>query len=499
MNTSGFKKQILHGVQSFPQNGLVSVITPVFNNAPTLKEFHARLKLVLESLGVKYELIFVNDASSDLSLEVIQQIIAEDCGSLFILLPRRSGQQQAILAGLKKSQGNIVVVMDADLQDPPEALTKMLSAFRGSTAAVFAGRRGQYESAARLISSNIFKRLLHFLCGVPVDAGVFVAMKRPLVEYILSIKTRFPFLVTMIGCARMPMISIPVERNIRTCGKSSYSTWKRLLLAIQGILCVFACKRLYNAKESPYYKEMIKGHNLQQKKYFESRTKTTMIPSDSPYIKRHIEELLAFAQIKENECLLEIGSGMGRYTLGLAKRGLKVEALDFSSVLLERLRTYNNGKYPIIFHCEDIMKKTSYLEGRFDVVFGFFTLHHIKDLDVAFTVMASYLKPGGRIVFLEPNAYNLLYYLQILITPGMTWRGDRGVFLMRPSLIFQAMQKASLYDFKLKRFGFFPPFIANMQWGREVEFILERMAILKVALPFQLFMAKKLGKEDIKH
>ncbi len=164
---------------------------------------------------------------------------------------------------------------------------------------------------------------------------------------------------------------------------------------------------------------------------------------------------------------------MGRYTLSLARRSLQVEAVDLSPVLLDALRGLDpEGR--ITLHCLDIIDHPANMAGRFDAVLGFFTLHHIHDLQRTFTAVARVLRPGGRVVFLEPNPRNPLYYVQILITPGMSWRGERGILRMRPGILMEAMEGAGLRRLSMKRFGFFPPFLANLPGGGRVERALER-------------------------
>jgi SAM-dependent methyltransferase len=105
--------------------------------------------------------------------------------------------------------------------------------------------------------------------------------------------------------------------------------------------------------------------------------------------------------------------------------------------------------------------------------------------------VARLLKPGGRVVFLEPNPYNPLYYVQIAMTPGMTWRGDRGILKMRRRVIFDALREAGFGHAELERFGFFPPFLADREMGARLEPPLERLSVLRGLLPFQLFRAER--------
>jgi 2-polyprenyl-3-methyl-5-hydroxy-6-metoxy-1,4-benzoquinol methylase len=233
----------------------------------------------------------------------------------------------------------------------------------------------------------------------------------------------------------------------------------------------------------------LQSHNDQQIAYFERTLKRTMVPNETPYVRRQVSELIRFAELRPGQRVLEVGCGMGRYTLPLARRGINVEGLDIAPGLLEKLHAYA-GDTTIPLHCMDVIDCSTAMQHTFDAVIGFFTLHHLHDMDISFQAMARLLKPGGRIAFLEPNAYNPLYYLQIALTPRMTWQGDRGVKDMRRGLVFRAVRRAGLTNCKLERFGFFPPFLANRSTGARVERVLESIPLWRPLLPFQLFGAQ---------
>ena len=239
-------------------------------------------------------------------------------------------------------------------------------------------------------------------------------------------------------------------------------------------------------------RQRLEEHNLRQKHYFQRKVKRSMLPKDTPYLWRHVGEVMRFAGVAPGERVLEVGCGMGRYTLILAQRGVRVEGLDLSGVLLDRLREFDGGQYNIPLYCADVLHAPEELDGQFDVVVGFFTLHHLHSLPACFEAMTRLVKPGGRVVFLEPNPYNILYYIQMLITPGMTWQGDGGMIRMRRNPIFRAMQGAGLGRFVMARFGFFPPFLANRPWGARLEAVLERVPVWRSFLPFQLFRGERL-------
>jgi SAM-dependent methyltransferase len=231
----------------------------------------------------------------------------------------------------------------------------------------------------------------------------------------------------------------------------------------------------------------VQRHNERQRRYFEENEKARMRPTGSPYLSRQVERLARYAGLARGERVLEVGCGMGRYTFLLADRGLQVEGLDLSPVLLERLRAFAGGDYDIPLHVADVAAPPPELEGRFDAVVGFFALHHMHDLGPCLEGAARILRPGGRLAFLEPNPLNPLYYVQIAVTPGMTWAGDGGIVRMRPRPVLADLEAAGLRAWPAERFGFFPPLLANIHGAGRVEAAVERFAPLRPLRPFQLF------------
>ncbi|MGH3041668.1 MAG: glycosyltransferase, partial [Gaiellaceae bacterium] len=176
--------------------------------------------------------------------EAAAELAAVDARVRVVSLPQNVGQHAAALVGLARAQGGWTVVMDGDLQDPPEAVPALVAAGReADVPVVFAGRRGRYESRGRLLTSRLHKRTLALLAGVPADAGIFVALERPVVDELLTMRTRRrPSLVAMIGCVGAPMSSVPVERAPRPEGGSSYSPWGRLRLGWRALAWVVSWK-----------------------------------------------------------------------------------------------------------------------------------------------------------------------------------------------------------------------------------------------------------------
>ncbi len=152
-------------------------------------------------------------------------------------MDERVGQHRAVLAGLATARGRWAVVMDADLQDPPEAIPRLLDELHAGYAAVFAGRRGRYESPVRLVTARVFKRLLHHVAGVASDAGMFFAADRRMIAALLETEAG-PSVVAMVGLSGLPHTSIPVVRDSRTSGRSAYRGWNRLRAGISTLLWV---------------------------------------------------------------------------------------------------------------------------------------------------------------------------------------------------------------------------------------------------------------------
>jgi len=235
----------------------------------------------------------------------------------------------------------------------------------------------------------------------------------------------------------------------------------------------------------------IKYHNQNQLDYFGQKIKKTMMPADTYYVNNHIDKLIQYSDIKQTDDILEVGCGMGKFTFPLLKRAYKITGMDLSPFLLEHLLRHNDNRYKIPLIASDILDAPKELNNRFDNIIGFFTLHHFHNLSICYQSMARLVKPGGKIYFIEPNAYNPLYYIQIFATPGMNWEGDKGVANMRLSKIKEACDFVGLKNLKVHRYGAFPPFIANTTIGQKTEKQLEKINLLKPVLPFQLFEVQK--------
>lgn len=206
--------------------------------------------------------------------------------------------------------------------------------------------------------------------------------------------------------------------------------------------------------------------------------------SSTPYTLRHVDAAVAACEIGPTDRVLDVGCGPGKYTLALARRGLQVEGMDLTPGLIDELRSVD---HPPPAHLGDLAAPPPELLGSFDVVLGFFVLHHIADLPAALAGARSLLRPGGRAAFLEPNPLFPGYYAQVTLTPGMSWKGERGILRMRAARLDRFAREAGFSGFTTERFGAFPPALANVAAGRRVERALEAVPGWRRARAFQLF------------
>ena len=204
----------------------VAVVTPVYGNAPTLPELAARLARALHDRP--WTLRFVIDASPDDSLVVAHGLAAADPRLAVTHLTRNVGQNRALLAGLAAdADAGAWVCLDADLQDPPEAVPALLDRLAaGDVGVVFAGRRGAYESRARLLTGRAHRAAMACLTGLPADAGAFVAMDRSSRDRLLALSP--PGIVAGVGAAGIACASVPVVRAVRPSGRSAWTVPARV-------------------------------------------------------------------------------------------------------------------------------------------------------------------------------------------------------------------------------------------------------------------------------
>ncbi|MBI4854373.1 MAG: glycosyltransferase family 2 protein [Acidobacteria bacterium] len=254
----------------------LSIVLPVYKNAEVLEELFEKLKQALLKLGVLYEVIFINDSCPENSLSILKGLGDKNPEIIILDLKKNVGQNRAILSGLSQARGEFIVIMDADLQDPPEAIALLFDKIKEGYAVVFAGRRGKYQSNLRLLTSHLFKTFLSLISNLPKDAGIFLIMNRQIQEYLLSFQEPYPYVVGMIACSKLPLISIPITRNKRPRGKSAYSSWKRFKLGFSSSIKVIKWRYFPKLGKSHQniYQNDIKTHisnSLRPRNIYETR------------------------------------------------------------------------------------------------------------------------------------------------------------------------------------------------------------------------------------
>ena len=224
----------------------MSVVVPVYQADDCLEELYKRLKLVLEPLTTSFEIILVDDKSRDNSWEKIVSLSARDKRIKGFQLSRNFGQHFAITAGLQQCAGEWVIVMDCDLQDPPEEIPKLFEKAMEGYEVVLAGRKSRKDSWFRKIPSYLFWNTLSFLSGMKHDREVanFRIIHRKVVKQYLLFNEQLRFFGGIINWMGFKTVKIPVEHASRFAGRTSY-TWKALARFGLNVILAYSNRPLY--------------------------------------------------------------------------------------------------------------------------------------------------------------------------------------------------------------------------------------------------------------
>ena len=217
---------------------VLSVVVPVYNEAEVLPEFHQRLSAVLDSLGLPSEIIYVNDGSSDSSLESLQGLRITDGRVAIVNLSRNFGKEIAVTAGLDHVQGQAAVVIDADLQDPPELITTLVEKWREGYDVVYARRRErQGETWLKRTTACLFYKVMHALGDVPIpqDTGDFRLLNRKCLDALAGCRERRRFMKGLFAWLGYSQTAILYDRAPRFAGTTTWNYWRLWNFAIEGI------------------------------------------------------------------------------------------------------------------------------------------------------------------------------------------------------------------------------------------------------------------------
>lgn len=216
----------------------LSIVVPVFNEEDNLLPLHAALCRELEPLEFPFEIIFVNDGSRDRSQEILAELCGRDQRVRAISLSRNFGHQAAITAGCEHAAGDAVVVMDADLQHPPELIPKMIDFWRQGYQVVYTLRESSSDVGLfKRFTSAAFYKCINAVSEVQIipNAADFRLMDRAVVDCLVSMPERSRFLRGMVSWVGFRQIGLPYMAQPRFAGKSKYSVRKMLNLAVHGL------------------------------------------------------------------------------------------------------------------------------------------------------------------------------------------------------------------------------------------------------------------------
>lgn len=216
----------------------LSVVVPVYNEESGLETLYTRIVAVLEGLDADAEILFVDDGSTDGSRILLDALRQRDPRIAVIGLSRNFGKEIALTAGLDHAQGDAVVVIDADLQDPPELIPELVTAWRHGYDVVYARRtRRQGESALRRLTAFGFYRVMARLgsVAIPEDTGDFRLLSRRAVDALGRLRERHRFMKGLFAWIGYPSIGIPYEREPRASGRSSWNYRRLWHFAVEGL------------------------------------------------------------------------------------------------------------------------------------------------------------------------------------------------------------------------------------------------------------------------
>lgn len=214
-----------------------SVVIPVFNEEENLELLHRRLSKVLQHSCQDYEIILVDDGSRDKSLEIMSGLRGTDPKVKVISFSRNFGHQMAITAGIDYASGDAVIVMDADLQDPPEVISQLIEKWREGYDTVYAIRESRKDPILKRAIAFAFYRLFKRMSevDVPVDAGDFRLMSRRVVDILRNMPERNRYLRGLASWVGFSQASISYAREERYRGERKYTLWQSTRLAVDGI------------------------------------------------------------------------------------------------------------------------------------------------------------------------------------------------------------------------------------------------------------------------
>jgi Glycosyltransferases involved in cell wall biogenesis len=216
----------------------VSVVVPLFNEEENLSALHQRLTMTLQATGLSYELVLVDDGSHDTTVQQLHSLAATDPRLIVVELARNFGHQVAITAGLDHTSGRAVVVMDGDLQDPPEVLPQFIAKWQEGHDVVFAIREHRKEGLLYRAAYAAFYRVIQRIANIhiPLDSGDFCIMDRRVVDLLAAMPERNRFIRGIRSWVGLDQVGLAYERHARHAGKPKYTLRQLVYLALDGLV-----------------------------------------------------------------------------------------------------------------------------------------------------------------------------------------------------------------------------------------------------------------------
>jgi glycosyltransferase involved in cell wall biosynthesis len=210
----------------------ISVVIPVYNEQEVLPELYQRLTRAMGRVGKTYEIVLVDDGSEDSSLEILKTLKSQDEHLKIIKLTRNFGRHPAVAAGLRNCEGNAVVLMDADLQNPPEEISKLLDKLYEGYAIVYGIREKRKDPLYRKIGARLYRVLVRRMLGVDDTLTPFMAMRRKVLNSFIQIREQHSYIAALMVWMGYSSAAVPVKHAERFAGKSHYSMRKLTFMTI---------------------------------------------------------------------------------------------------------------------------------------------------------------------------------------------------------------------------------------------------------------------------
>jgi polyisoprenyl-phosphate glycosyltransferase len=236
----GASSQAVNLPTAVGRHAMLSIVIPAYNEQDNIRRVYERLRAVMESQDLEWELIFSVDPCTDRTEELILGLRHEDTHVKMLRLSRRFGQPMATIAGLQAASGDAAIVIDCDLQDPPELIPKLIERWHEGYEVVYAQRRTRAgETIPKRIVAALGYRVIKRIADVeiPPNTGDFRLMSRRVVDNVVSLKESHGFLRGLVGLVGFSQTSVPYDRDPRAGGSSKYNRfWGSLVIGLNGIV-----------------------------------------------------------------------------------------------------------------------------------------------------------------------------------------------------------------------------------------------------------------------